>query len=739
MIETSLQLWIDNLLGRARAARFRVPILLQGNDLWCQQWHDALRAAFTVDGWLSIDCDHFSSNQARRLLGREFASVALSGNAPPSPDLLAISAGTVQAGGVLLLDFPEGAAWDSCFDRQLWQSFHSCREVLRLTQGEPLPLLPEWQPQEPPREDGMGCLNPEQQYAVAAALQVVHGHRRRPLVITAERGRGKSAALGICAARLLSEGRQRVLVTAAKRQAVDTLFARVTALLPDGIASQEGWQWQQGEVRFIPPDQLLQQRPEADLLLVDEAAAIPAPLLSAMLAHYPRIVFATTTQGYEGTGRGFTLRFHHTLDQLTPGWRGCSLSQPIRWGEGDPLERWLYRTLLLDAAPADFAELAQSSNPPAPVQRPACVRSAGDALSPDFHFGCWSGAELLGQPQLLQQLFALLVQAHYQTTPNDLRDLLQGEGRQVWLLLYQGQVAGGVLTVAEGGLDANLCTDIWLGQRRPPGHLLPQSLIAHSGWLEAGGLRYQRVIRIAVHPQLQRRGLGLWMLQQLRQSLQQRMQSPERLELLGSSFAASDHLPDFWYQAGYRPMRLGLQRDAASGCHSLLVLQPLTDEAEDLCREVQTRFATQLLAQLRGAYAELEAALVVQLLQQLGRSGSCQPESLDTQDAADLVAYVLGGRGFDQVEPVLRRFVLQQLLDPAGETAAGWSADDAELLIQRILQYRPVAACCQSSGLSGRRELEQRLRMLLRIPVATQLLPALSVPLRQRLGPLLQD
>ncbi|MFP3345534.1 tRNA(Met) cytidine acetyltransferase, partial [Halomonas sp. SIMBA_159] len=80
---------------------------------------------------------------------------------------------------------------------------------------------------------------------------------------------------------------------------------------------------------------------------VDEAAAIPAPMLQKMLSSYSRVVFASTIHGYEGTGRGFAIKFTSVLDAMTPQWRACSMTSPIRWAAGDPLERWLFETLLL--------------------------------------------------------------------------------------------------------------------------------------------------------------------------------------------------------------------------------------------------------------------------------------------------------------------------------------------------------------------------------------------------------
>lgn len=101
-------------------------------------------------------------------------------------------------------------------------------------------------------------------------------------------------------------------------------------------------------MRFVAPDSLLDELPEADLLLVDEAAAIPLSILAIYLNHYNKLIFSTTTHGYEGTGRGFVLKFYKLLDRKRAGWKKIELQQPVRWQQNDWFEQWIEKLLFLN-------------------------------------------------------------------------------------------------------------------------------------------------------------------------------------------------------------------------------------------------------------------------------------------------------------------------------------------------------------------------------------------------------
>ena len=188
---------------------------------------------------------------------------------------------------------------------------------------------------------------PDQEKAIAAIEVVAFGHRRRPLVLTADRGRGKSAALGMAVTNLFERGLRRIALTAPSILSVEAVYQHALQQMPQAKRRGAKLLLAGKVLLYLPPDELLRLRPEADCLLVDEAASIPTPLLQELLAIYSRIVFVTTCDGYEGTGRGFALRFEPWLSKQVPQWRKLTLETPIRWAAHDPLERLLYQLLLL--------------------------------------------------------------------------------------------------------------------------------------------------------------------------------------------------------------------------------------------------------------------------------------------------------------------------------------------------------------------------------------------------------
>ncbi|MEH6473806.1 MAG: tRNA(Met) cytidine acetyltransferase TmcA domain-containing protein, partial [Halopseudomonas sp.] len=402
-------------------------------------------------------------SRCHQVLGQEFLWGVIDGSDGVDPDALGACSGTLCGGGLLVLLLPPSDGGGcSPFDNWLHQCLRPSQGVSIVRQGAAIPeslsiesaapILPEPELASVAAIDA-DCVTDDQAEAVKQIIRVAQGHRRRPLVLSADRGRGKTAALGIAAARLLQQRPRYIRVTAPTAAAIEPLFERLQAMLPN--CRRQGAQvvFEQSKLEFVALDLLLSQleagqepAQQCDLLLVDEAAAIPAPMLERLLRHHARIVFSSTVHGFEGTGRGFLIRFRQALDRYTPNWRQFELSAPIRWREGDPLERWVFDTLLLDAEPYPITEQKLDLT--------------------QVKLRLWSSTQLLDDPQQLRQMFALLVQAHYRTTPGDLRDLLNEPSMQVWLLHQTGSkgVLGVILVSEEGGFEPPLAEAIWLGQ-----------------------------------------------------------------------------------------------------------------------------------------------------------------------------------------------------------------------------------------------------------------------------------
>ncbi|MBV2091312.1 MAG: GNAT family N-acetyltransferase [Candidatus Thiodiazotropha sp. (ex Ctena orbiculata)] len=643
---------------------------------------------------------HADNRQALQHLGRESGLLIYNAFSGFDPDAFGAVSGTLTGGGLLLLLTPSLDQWAAYADPEaeriivanyeLPRPSHFFTRLAKRLETEPSiaritvegikaaqTATPSNQPV--PVSSDPSCLTDDQSTAVEAIIHVVKGHGRRPLVLSSDRGRGKSSALGIAAARLIEAGYQRILITASRQAAVESLF--------DMAASELGMEahgvelhHQQGVIEYVAPDRLIQEKPRGDLLLVDEAAAIPTPVLIKLLEHYPRIAFATTVHGYEGTGLGFNHRFKKHLDQQRPQWREIQLKTPIRWAMDDPLEQLVFRMLALDAEPTQI-EPEQSLE--------------SDQLCVTFP----DQKQLMDDEQQLQQFFGLLVLAHYRTTPRDLWHLLDGPNLQPVVLTHDQQIVAVALLASEGEFSAELAEQIWLGRRRPRGHLLAQSLSAHLGLRTASTLKGLRIMRIAVHPALQSRGIG----QQLLKAIQSYARN-QAYDYLGASYGAETRLIRFWQANGMKAVRIGVHPGASSSQQSVMHIQALSTSGESMLSQARTSYSRQLPALLAEPLSQLPADLLIQLLKEI----ELPPLSnLTEQQWLDAVAYAFGNRAYDYTQGIIKTLALSSIADGL------LNESDERLLIKRVLQQQSWSECTAALDLSGKKATDDRIRTIL--------------------------
>lgn len=659
------------LAGSAETSRHQASVLWQARGWLMPCWVSPTSPGAPFDGaWLP-------PAKARTRLGGEHDLIVFDAASPKAgfdADAFGALSGTLRAGGLLVLLTPAHEAASSRYMARLCRRLSQAAGVVRWPAGA-LPQLPELGDARSGSRrvsDDPDCLTPDQAEAVR---RLVGLRRRRPLVLTADRGRGKSAALGIACARLMEKGHERIWVTAPRPEAVVALFERLEALRR--LGRREGNRFvdvRGGRVEFIAPDELSArvERGEAgghgSWLLVDEAAAIPAAMLGQWLAAFPRIAFATTVHGYEGSGRGFALRFRQRLERQAPDWREYHLSAPVRWAEGDPLERLVSDLLLLDA------------EPPPPMTA---------ATLEVVH---WQRPALAADEAALGEIFGLLVQAHYRTTPADLRRLLDEPGLDVTTLTDGPHTQAVAVCVDEGGFEPGLAERVARGERRLPGHLLAQSLAAHAGSREALTARLRRVQRIAVNPQHRRQGLGRRLLEHEREAARE-----AGVDLLGASFGAEPGLLSFWQAVGFRAVRLGLSRETSTGEHAVMVAAPLTPRGKALIETLTQRFQRLLPALLAFELAELDPQVALALLAE----GS--PPPLRDAERSDIADVAHGHR-----EPALVRPALQGLVQRAA--AAGCRESELAWIAAWAFQGRDMAWLAARSGAKGKRQVMDRLR-----------------------------
>jgi len=515
--------------------------------------------------------DIVTFKQATGLLGQEKRFVIIDLFDELAVDALAALAGIVPGSGGLIFCMPPRSQWQTVYaslfaqrfihylDNHSFAGYIDCANTQALQNLVSAPLLVQTAAEMRPTADQTEVIEAINRLSASALQQT--------LVIVSDRGRGKSSSLGMAAAALLAQTKITILITAPRFKACEVAFIHAQRLLGAGKIKQACLRHRQSMLRFMAPDEILQNNEAADIVLIDEAAAIPLPLLQGILERYAKTVFVSTVHGYEGTGRGFSVRFMAQLQRQQRHWKKIEMKTPVRWAANDRLEAWLFKLLCLDA---ELPSLAQAMD-----------LSKLTICQPDQQ-------QLADNEALLSQVFALLVLAHYRTRPSDLQRLLDDE-LTITVAQYDNRVVAVLLSCDEGAFEASLSSAIYQGRRRIKGHLLAQTLTYHCGVESAASARSHRIMRVVVQPDYQSMGIGSQLVQYLSATLKNR-----RVDVLGSSFGLTDQLARFWQANGFELVRIGLKHEKSSGERAAVLVQALTPLGADIVAQARQRFAVHL-------------------------------------------------------------------------------------------------------------------------------------------------
>nr|XP_023509621.1 RNA cytidine acetyltransferase isoform X2 [Equus caballus] len=500
-----------------------------------------------------------------------------------------------------------------------------------------------------------------------AVLKFIEGTSEKTLrstvALTAARGRGKSAALGLAIAGAVAFGYSNIFVTSPSPDNLHTLFEFVFKGF-DALQYQEHLDYEivqslnpefhravirvhvfrehRQTIQYIHPADAVKLG-QAELVVIDEAAAIPLPLVKSLLGPY-LVFMASTINGYEGTGRSLSLKLIQQLRQQSAQSQvsttaenkttttarlasartlhEVSLQESIRYAPGDAVEQWLNDLLCLDCL--SIPRIISGCPLPDTCELYYVNR--------DTLFCYHKASEVF-----LQRLMALYVASHYKNSPNDLQMLSDAPAHHLFCLLPPvpptQNVLPEVLAVIQVCLEGEISRQSILNSlsrgKKASGDLIPWTVSEQFQDPDFGGLSGGRVVRIAVHPDYQGMGYGSRALQLLQMyyegrfpcleekvletsqgihtvsseavSLLEEVVTPrkdlpplllklnerpaEHLDYLGVSYGLTPRLLKFWKRAGFVPVYLRQTPGVCSDGHEAAVSLsgPLVTVSSPLC------------------------------------------------------------------------------------------------------------------------------------------------------------
>lgn len=374
-----------------------------------------------------------------------------------------------------------------------------------------------------------------------------HSGVERVLFITSRRGRGKSAVVGMSLAELV-DAESEIHITSSLSENLATLLRHLSlGLSHRGYKlSEDVWNRKVqigGCELFVGPPE--RARPNG-LLVIDEASSLPVSVLLELVRTAPRTIITTTTYGYEGSGRSFEVRLVQHLRRL--GLRELKLFSPVRFSDGDPLEKSLSDTF-------GFEPMARSY-PASGEVRAEWMDSVG-LNGRDYDF--------------VKKAYGILTEAHYRNEPSDLLRMLEDDRSFTAVASVGSEPCAVASLVEDGPLTPAQVASVLRGASHP-GNLISERLLARTFDRRIADHKGIRVSRIAVIPHLQRKGYGRMLLNYVEGHAAE-------YDWLGAAFSADTNVLSFWLNAGYKFVHLSWNREPYAFNPSIVCIKPLSDRA----------------------------------------------------------------------------------------------------------------------------------------------------------------
>jgi len=541
---------------------------------------------------------------------------------------------------------------------------------------------------------------------------------RSTVTLTAARGRGKSAALGVAIAAAIAHGYSNIFITSPSPENLKTLFefifkgfdalnyqdhldyTIIQSTNPDfnkAIVRVNVHRQHRQTIQYIQPQDAYTLG-QAELLVIDEAAAIPLPLVRKLMGPY-LVFMASTINGYEGTGRSLSLKLIQQLREQSRGGakangagdgdvvqsngekihargralREITLSEPIRYAQGDSVEKWLNKVLCLDA-----------TLPSPKINTQGCPHPSKCELlhvNRDTLFSFHPVSE-----KFLQQMIALYVASHYKNSPNDLQLMSDAPAHQLFVLVppidNDSPRLPEPLCVVQVALEGQISRQSVLNSlsrgQRAGGDLIPWLVSQQFQDEEFARLSGARIVRIATDPEYIGMGYGSRALTLLTDFYEGKFTSlseteppqsdsmvrvtdteleqstllsdnikvrdihsmpplfsklserrPNGLDYIGVSFGLTPPLHKFWKRASFAPVYLRQTPNDLTGEHTCIMLRALSTSTNDpawlgaFTRDFHKRFLSLLSFQFRA----FPSVLALSINESANAGSKLDPES----------------------------------------------------------------------------------------------------------------